>query len=246
MSTHAVLIHLLHQLTHWTPTQTDKTTSDLLPSSTPPDLLSSLHLADLIRSSALPPQQASKSLLRRLRNDNPNVQLLTLSCLDIAIKNGGTPFLQVIANDEMPKDLESLGRGGAAVNREVKEGVLAKLQDWATAFEQKDSLKSSALALAYQRMRSEGLPFPPKDPTATAAMVDSLSVSRLASASFAPSLTLTSNRPPNGPTPRTAPAAAPISAPSTASTTVATAAPSLTSNARPKPRRYRITASPNQ
>jgi hypothetical protein len=157
--------------------KTDTTTSALLPSSTPPDLLSSLHLADLIRSSALPPQQASKSLLRRLRNDNPNVQLLTLSCLDIAIKNGGTPFLQVIANDDMPKDLESLGRGGATVNREVKDRVLAKLQDWATAFEQKESLRSSSLVMAYQRMRSEGLPFPPKDPTATAAMVDSLSVS---------------------------------------------------------------------
>ncbi|ORY88972.1 hypothetical protein BCR35DRAFT_300729 [Leucosporidium creatinivorum] len=162
----------------------DKTTSSLLPSSTPPDLLASLHLADLIRSSALPPLNATKSLLRRLRDDNPNVQLLTLTVLDIAIKNGGTPFLLVVSNDEMAKDLESLGRGGATVNRDVRERVLAKLQDWATAFAQKDNLKGCDLVRYYDKMKSEGLPFPPRDPTATAAMVDSLSAPEWTDASY--------------------------------------------------------------
>ncbi|KAK4047875.1 Vacuolar protein-sorting-associated protein 27 [Microbotryomycetes sp. JL221] len=152
-----------------------KTTSDLLPSSTPPDLVASLQLADLIRSTAVPAQTATKSILRRLKHANPNVQLLALGVLDICVKNGGTPFLIQVGSKETAQELETLGRGSASTNRDVKERVLAKLQDWATAFQGKDALRHTELVRTYERMRNEGLPFPARDPTATAAMVDSLS-----------------------------------------------------------------------
>ena len=153
----------------------------MLPSSAPPDLLASLQLADLIRSSAIPPLAATKSLLRRLKHENPNVQLLALSVLDICVKNGGTPFLVQVAGKESASDIESLARGTPSGNRDVKEKVMSKLQDWATAFAAKENLRSSELVRSYERMKNEGLPFPPRDPTATAAMVDSLSVSRIQS-----------------------------------------------------------------
>ncbi|CEQ42402.1 SPOSA6832_04219 [Sporobolomyces salmonicolor] len=154
----------------------DKTTSDLLPSTAPVDLAASLQLADLIRSAAVPPQSASTSLLKRLLHDNPNVQLLALDVLDVCIKNGGTPFLVAVANKEPASDLEALARGARPdSNRDVRDKVRVKVQDWATAFRGKDQLRDSELVRAYDRMRNEGLPFPARDPTATAAMVDSLS-----------------------------------------------------------------------
>ncbi|KDE03335.1 hypothetical protein MVLG_06178 [Microbotryum lychnidis-dioicae p1A1 Lamole] len=153
----------------------EKTTSDLLPSSTPPDLVASLQLADLIRSTAVPPLAASKSIFRRLRHPNPNVQLLALSVLDICVKNGGTPFLTAVAGKEFANELESLAKGSTGSNKDVKEKVTAKLQDWATAFVGKEGLKGSELVRVYERMSAEGFIFPPRDPTATAAMVESLS-----------------------------------------------------------------------
>ncbi|SCV71704.1 BQ2448_3292 [Microbotryum intermedium] len=153
----------------------EKTTSDLLPSSTPPDLVASLQLADLIRSTAVPPLAACKSIFRRLRHSNPNVQIVALSVLDICVKNGGTPFLVAVSSKEFATELESLAKGSSGSNRDVKEKVTAKLQDWATAFAGKDGLKGSDLVRVYERMKGDGFAFPPRDPTATAAMVDSLS-----------------------------------------------------------------------
>lgn len=105
------------------------TTSDLLPSATPPDLASTLHLADLIRSSALPPLVAVNAILKRLAHENPNVQLLTLAVLDICIKNGGTPFLIAVAARDPATELDRLARGRASTsNRQVQEQVLKLVQ----------------------------------------------------------------------------------------------------------------------
>jgi growth factor-regulated tyrosine kinase substrate len=157
---------------------TDKTTSDLLPSGSAPDIAGALHLADLIRSSSVAPLKATAGFLRRLNHDNPNVQLLTLQVLDIAIKNGGTPFLLVIGGREPTNDLERLARAReGSSNRQVQELVLKLIQDWASAFSAKAGLRDTELVRAYESLRRDGMNFPPRDPLATAAMVDSLSVS---------------------------------------------------------------------
>ncbi|GEM10488.1 vacuolar sorting-associated protein VPS27 [Rhodotorula toruloides] len=159
-----------------------KTTSDLLPAQTPLDLVAALQLADLVRSASVLPAYASRSLLRRLQHDNPNVQLLALELCDVCVKNGGTAFLVQFAKTAfeggVATDLELLARGvksGGSVHRDVKEKVLARLQDWATAFKGKEQLRNSELVRVYDKLVNEGVQFPPRDPTATAAMVDSLS-----------------------------------------------------------------------
>ncbi|GAA6012277.1 hypothetical protein JCM10207_002786 [Rhodosporidiobolus poonsookiae] len=161
----------------------DKTTSDLLPSSTPLDLPSALHLSDLIRSSAVPPPYSVKQLLRRITHDNPNVQLLALALADVAVKNGGTPFNAQLAKAAhqggVATDLELLasGRKTGGVNRDVQQRARELLQEWATAFRAsgKADLKGSELVEAYDRLKRDKVEFPQLDQQASAAMVDSLS-----------------------------------------------------------------------
>jgi growth factor-regulated tyrosine kinase substrate len=100
-----------------------------------------------------------------------------LAVFDICVKNGGNAFLVQVAGRDVTNDLENLARGRMDGNRQVREMVLTRVQDWATAFMGKDTLRHSELVRTYDRMRGDGLPFPPRDPTATAAMIDSLSVS---------------------------------------------------------------------
>lgn len=154
---------------------TDKSTSDTLPSGSSPDLSASLNLADLIRSTSITPQVAVKSLLRRLAHPNPNVQLLALSIFDICVKNGGTPFLLQVGSSSCVKELESLAKNGT--NREVRLKVLSKIQDWATAFREIAALRDTELVHSYSILKNAGFTFPARDASATAAFVDSLSVS---------------------------------------------------------------------
>lgn len=122
------------------------------------------------------PQSATKSFQRRFKHSNPNVQLLALQVLDICIKNGGTPFLLQAGAKDLVADLEHLARNSAS--RDVRQRTLAKLQEWATAFQAKDNLRHLELVRTYERMHREAsIEFPQRDLNATAAMVDSLSVS---------------------------------------------------------------------
>jgi hypothetical protein len=60
----------------------------------------------------------------------------------------------------------------------VRERATEKLQEWSVAFKGKDGLRDTSLVRLYERLKREGdVEFPSKDPTATAVMVDSLSVS---------------------------------------------------------------------
>ncbi|GAA5987188.1 hypothetical protein JCM5350_003275 [Sporobolomyces pararoseus] len=162
----------------------EKTTSDLLPSSTPVDLSLSLQLADLIRSNSIPPSQSCKSLLKRLQHPNPNVQLLSLQVLDVCIKNGGEAFLLQISDKDSSfvQQLEDFATNNKnkkeSINRDVKTKVLEKLQEWSLAFKQgKPELRETRLVKLYDRLKLDpSIEFPTKiDLVATAAMVDSLS-----------------------------------------------------------------------
>jgi len=57
----------------------------------------------------------------------------------------------------------------------VKEKLKRDFQNWALAFESVPMLASSELVTNYRRLKTLGIEFPPKDPLATAAMVDSMS-----------------------------------------------------------------------
>lgn len=117
-------------------------------------------------------------MVKRLGHSNPNVQLLTLTIFDICVKNGGTPFLLQVGGKECTTELVGLSSGyKSGSNREVMEKALSKIQDWATAFKGKEGLRDTYLVETYNSMKLQGSPFPPLDATATAAFVDSLSVS---------------------------------------------------------------------
>lgn len=158
----------------------DRITSDTLPAGTPVDLAATLSLCDLIRSSAVTPSNAITALLKRLAHENPNVQLLTLQVMDYAVKNGGNHFLTEVGATPTTLALEHLATGGnrydGRTNPQVQELALALIQNWAIAFKAKPTLKHSELVRSYDSSRARGVVFPPRDPLATAAMVDSLSV----------------------------------------------------------------------
>lgn len=149
-------------------------TSSNLPSSTPPPITDSLTLSDLIRSSAVPASHAVKSLQKRLDHSNPNVQLLVISVIDVCVKNGGDGFLKEIGTREFSEDCAQIISNPIS-NREVKEKLKREFQNWALAFEAVPFLASSELVTNYRRLKTIGIEFPPKDPLATAAMVDSMS-----------------------------------------------------------------------
>lgn len=127
----------------------------------------------MIRSSNVQAGPAFRSILRRLQYDNPNTQLLALQVLDICVKNGGNPFLVQVASKESSTELERLATGKASYD--VRNRALKYIQDWATAFTAKDSLRHSELVRTYDKLRRESAEFPERDASATSAMVDSLS-----------------------------------------------------------------------
>ncbi|WAQ86803.1 hypothetical protein PtA15_7A532 [Puccinia triticina] len=149
-------------------------TSSNLPSSTPPPITHSLNLSDLIRSSAVPAPHALKSLQKRLDHPNPNVQLLAISVIDVCVKNGGDSFLKEVGGREFSEDCAQIISNPVS-NREVKEKLKRDFQNWALAFDSVPMLSSSELVTNYRRLKTMGIEFPPKDPLATAAMVDSMS-----------------------------------------------------------------------
>ncbi|GAA96341.1 uncharacterized protein L969DRAFT_88785 [Mixia osmundae IAM 14324] len=174
----------------------DKCTSDTLPTpSTNTDSIipdpDALVLSDLIRSAQVTPPIAVKGFKRRLAHHNPNVQLYTLLTLDICIKNGGDAFLREVSgasssnasgSKDLVDDLAELAH--SAHDSNVRSTVLRLVQNWATAFQSKPALAYSKLSLVYTRLRQSGLPFPKIDPSATAAMIDSMAAPEWADATL--------------------------------------------------------------
>lgn len=145
----------------------------------------------MVRSAAVPPATASKSLVARLAHSNPNVQLLALQLADVLVKNAGNQFIQAFSSSssstgggavtqlEHLVDPKPSAPASAAVNRDVQLAARKLLQDWATAFtaSQRPALAESDLVRLYSRLVARGsVPFPEKaTASVTAAMVDSLS-----------------------------------------------------------------------
>ena len=140
------------------------------------------------------------------------MQLLAVQVIDICVKNGGNPFLLAISDSglsEFPKEVESIVRGSG--NREVKDSLKGKLQDWVGAFEGKENLRESDLGRTYRRLVRDGFEFPERDPNVTAAMVDSLSVRPHSHAHQVRNTDVMHDRRQSGPIRRIALAAAPPS-----------------------------------
>lgn len=137
----------------------DRATSESLPSGEQ-DLALNLDICDMIRSKAVPPKDAMRSLKRRLIHKNPNVQILALHLIDVCIKNGGNHFLAEISSREfMDSFVQVLKSGtGGTVNPQVKTLMLEYLQNWAHAFQ--GQIQHGYVNKVYEQLKSEGFPFP--------------------------------------------------------------------------------------
>ncbi|KAG9031637.1 Vacuolar protein-sorting-associated protein 27 [Tulasnella sp. UAMH 9824] len=127
------------------------------------DIALNLEICDQIRTKTVLPKSAMQSIKERLNHQNSSVQLLTLSLLDMCVKNGGGYFLLEIASRDFMDNFTSILKL-PALNRKVQERMLELVQIWAVGFEGKSSL--SYVTMVYKTLKREGFTFPPKDAVA--------------------------------------------------------------------------------
>ncbi|KAJ9076282.1 Vacuolar protein-sorting-associated protein 27 [Entomophthora muscae] len=133
------------------------------------DIALNLEICDLIRCKQFNAKEVSASLRKRLRHANPNVQLLTLSLIDVCVKNGGNHFLVEVASRDFMDDLVSILKQPVGMNNQVQNKMLELIQIWAETFKGRPEL--SYVAQIYGALKAQGYRFPPKVDI-NAAMID--------------------------------------------------------------------------
>jgi len=139
------------------------------------DLVLNLEICDKIKSKEVTPKAAIGAIKRRLNHKNPNVQLLALKLLDIAVKNGGHHFLQEVASRDLMDTLTSLVRSLSTTHPDVRNKILSLLQLWGLAFKTKHDLMY--VNEVYNTLKMEGIQFPAISAAETnAIMIDTMTV----------------------------------------------------------------------
>eukprot|EP00039_Didymoeca_costata_P018854 m.335262 g.335262 ORF g.335262 m.335262 type:complete len:780 (-) comp17556_c0_seq1:44-2383(-) len=121
-----------------------------------PDLNINLQIVDAIRANEISGKEAMKLIKKKLVHKNPNVILMTLSVLEMAVKNCGSIIQSQIATHDFMKEYKKLIE---TAPRNVKMRALDMIQTWAHAF--KDQATYQAVPDNYNMLRMEGYEFPP-------------------------------------------------------------------------------------
>lgn len=101
------------------------------------------------------PKPALRSILRRLNDKNPHVQLQAITLLSACVSNCGRLFLLEVASRDFESELNRLITG-SHTHRRVKHRLLASLQSWADG-EFKSDTQLSLIPCLCRRLRSEGV-----------------------------------------------------------------------------------------
>lgn len=154
-------------------TQIEQATSEAIPSGEQ-DLALNLEISDGVRSKAFGASETVAALKRRLYNQNPNVQILTLHLMDALVKNGGLHFVKELATkgfiDSYAAEMVTLRNQSRSP--EVIDLMLEYLQSWALAMKNIEGL--GYVNQKYQDLRkSGGFDFPEPGPPISESFLDS-------------------------------------------------------------------------
>ena len=96
-----------------------------------------------------------KAIRKRLAAKSPHVQFLSLSLLDVTVKNAGDAFHETVSAPDFLSSLSSLATTTKFPH--VRDQTLSLIQTWAKAF---PSQGLHSFAETYTRLRNKGVPFP--------------------------------------------------------------------------------------
>lgn len=140
--------------------QVENATSKNIPSGEQ-DLALNFEICDSLRSKNVSAKEAARLLKKRLYQQNPNVQILTLHLLDLCFKNGGPDFQHEVASKEFVDSY--VAQFNTLRNQlrspEVQSLMLEYLQTWALMVEHRDNLQY--IKQVYDKLRrTPGIEFP--------------------------------------------------------------------------------------
>ncbi|XP_076918698.1 TOM1-like protein 6 [Bidens hawaiensis] len=138
----------------------DKATSEFL---IEPDWTLNIDTCDAINASSWLAKDVVKALKKRLQHKNPNVQLLSLTLLEMMVKNCGEHVHVQIADRNILPDMIKIVKKKADMR--VREKLLVLLDSWQEAFGGRGG-KYPQYYYAYDELRQSGVQFPQRSPDA--------------------------------------------------------------------------------
>lgn len=136
----------------------DKATSELLVG---PDWAMNIEICDFCNSNHWLAKDVVKEVKRRLQHKNPKVQLLTLTLLEMMVKNCGEYIHYHIAERKILDEMIKLVKKKADMH--VREKILVLLDSWQEAFGGPGG-KYSQYFWACDELRRSGVHFPQRSP----------------------------------------------------------------------------------